>query len=231
MQRKRRLVHRCERAGPQTGSLPTRDESNNAWSATSQCERLGPLLEMPIPPAIRSEALDALFVMGGYNGLASVQEWVNQLLHNTIACSASAYSWRDTRSARRDILALPKGHPITLVGHSLGGGQAEILAEQLPAGTINNLITVGAYGPRSVDCRLISQKVGYWLNIVSVPDRACWQDMARNIAAPLLLRWKEQGFIPHASENHTSHVPHHDFYKMISERCGAVEKGSFKIRG
>lgn len=172
-------------------------------------------------------ALDAHFVIGGYNGLRSVQDWAAQLQGH----DARAYSWRDAQSARRDIAALPRGTRVTLIGHSLGGGQAELLAQSLPAGTIDTLITVAAFAPSGIDHDLTRRRVGRWLNILSAPSRRDWQDFARKVAAPLLLNWHEQGWIDGASENHISALPHQDFYKLMSERCGAVEHGEYRPVG
>lgn len=178
------------------------------------------------PSAASRVETDALFVIAGYNGLKPVRDWVAHLRRHGAA--AGAYSWRDAASAARDIAALPPGRRVTLIGHSLGGGQAELLAQSLPAGTIDMLITVAAFGPSGTDHGLTRRRVRHWLNILSVPERRNWQDFARKIAAPLLLNWHEQGWIDCASENHLSPHPHHDFYKLMCERCGAVEHGRWQ---
>jgi pimeloyl-ACP methyl ester carboxylesterase len=170
-------------------------------------------------------ASDSLFVIAGYNGLKPVRDWVAQLERHGAA--ASAYSWRDATSARRDITAHRPGTCVTLIGHSLGGGQAELLAQSLPAGTVDILITVAAFGPSDVDHDLTRRRVGRWLNILSAPQKRDWQDFARKLAAPLLLNWHEQGWIDSVSENHLSPHPHQDFYKLMNERCGAVEHGQY----
>lgn len=170
---------------------------------------------------------DALFVIGGYNGLRSVQAWVSQLQRHANGCAATAYSWRDSAAAKRDIAALPAGTRVTLIGHSLGGGKAELLVQSLPAGTIDILITVAGFGPHGMDHALTRRRVGRWLNILSAPERRDWQDFARKLAAPLFLNWHEQGWIDSACENHISGLPHQDFYKLMSERCGAVEHGRY----
>jgi pimeloyl-ACP methyl ester carboxylesterase len=168
----------------------------------------------------------SLFVIAGYNGLKPVRDWVGQLERHGTA--ASGYSWRDAASAGRDIRALSPQTCVTLIGHSLGGGQAELLAQSLPAGTIDILITVAAFGPSDIDHDLTRRRVGRWLNIVSAPPKRDWQDFARKLAAPLLLNWHEQGWIDSASENHLSPHPHQDFYKLMNERCGAVEHGHYR---
>jgi hypothetical protein len=117
---------------------------------------------------------------------------------------------------------------VTLIGHSLGGGQAELLVQQLPAGTIDTLITAASFAPRSINHDLTRRNVGHWLNILAAPRKGSYQDAMRRMAAPFLLNWREQGFIPCASENYSSQAPHHDFYKMMTERCGAVEHGQFR---
>lgn len=170
---------------------------------------------------------NALFAIAGYNGLQSVRDWVAQLQRHGGA-TTHAYSWRDVPAARRDIAALPRGQQVTLIGHSLGGGQAELLAQSLPAGTIDLLITVAAFGPAEIDHDLTRRRVGHWINILSAPHRRDWQDFARKLAAPLLLNWHEQGWIDSATENHISRLPHQDFYKLMSERCGAVEHGLYR---
>ena len=172
--------------------------------------------------------VNALFVIGGYNGLRSVQAWTAQLEACANGYTARAYPWRGAMAAKRDITALLRGTRVTLVGHSLGGGQAELLAQSLPAGTIDILITVAAFGPREMNHDLTRRRVGHWLNIVSAPHKRDWQDFARKLAAPLLLDWHEQGWIDSASQNHISHLPHQDFYKLMSERCGAVEHGQYR---
>jgi pimeloyl-ACP methyl ester carboxylesterase len=131
-------------------------------------------------------------------------------------------------AAKRDITALIRGTRVTLIGHSLGGGQAELLAQSLPAGTVDILITVAAFGPREMNHDLTRRRVGHWLNIVSAPQKRDWLDFARGIAAPLLLDWHEQGWIDSASQNHISRLPHQDFYRLMSERCGAVEHGQYR---
>jgi pimeloyl-ACP methyl ester carboxylesterase len=173
-------------------------------------------------------ASDALFVIGGYNGLRSVQAWAAQLQAHANGCAARVYSWRNAPTAKRDIAALPPGKRVTLVGHSLGGGHAERIAQSLPTGTVDILITVAAFGPCDMNHDLTRRRVGHWLNIVSAPERRDWQDFARKLAAPLLLNWHEQGWIDSASENHLSRLPHQDFYKLMSERCGAVEHGHYR---
>ena len=172
--------------------------------------------------------VNALFVIGGYNGLRSVQAWTAQLQACVNGCAAHAYSWRGASAAKRDIAALRRDKRVTLIGHSLGGGQAELLAQSLPPGTIDILITVAAFGPREMDHDLTRRRVGHWLNIVSAPQKRDWQDFARKLAAPLLLDWHEQGWIDSASQNHISRLPHQDFYKLMSERCGAVEHGQYR---
>ncbi len=82
---------------------------------------------------------------------------------------------------------------------------------------------MAAFGPRDINHDLTRRRVGHWLNIVSAPQKRDWLDVARGIAAPLLLDWHEQGWIDSASQNHISRLPHQDFYKLMSERCGAVE--------
>jgi len=103
-----------------------------------------------------------------------------------------------------------------------------LLIQQLPAGTLDTLITVASFAPASVNHGLTRRKVGYWLNILSAPGKGSYQDAIRRMAAPFLLNWREQGFISCASENYISQAPHHDFYKMMSDRCGAVEHGQFR---
>ncbi len=174
-----------------------------------------------VPPKI-------VFVIGGYNGLTSVRSWADQLLRNSSDYTAYAYSWRDARSVIEDIAKLRRRH-VTLIGHSLGGCQAELLVQQLPAGTVGHLITVASFGKNSIDHAQTRQKVKYWLNIMSTPDKLSWQDLARNAISPVLVGCKEQGFISEASENYHSHYYHHDFYKMMTDRCGAVEHGQFKV--
>jgi pimeloyl-ACP methyl ester carboxylesterase len=177
------------------------------------------------PPAARTQT-DVLFVIAGYNGLKPVRAWATQVERHGAA--ASAYSWRDAASARRDIAALCPDKRVTLIGHSLGGGHAELLAQSLPAGTVDILITVAAFGPSGVNHDLTRRRVRRWLNILSTPRRRDWQDFARRLAAPLLLNWHEQGWIDSASENHLSPHPHQDFYRLMSERCGAAEHGQYR---
>jgi pimeloyl-ACP methyl ester carboxylesterase len=178
------------------------DGAGEALAATSEAERCS--------------ASDALFVIGGFNGLKSVEAWVAAFKRRSRPCLARAYSWRDAGSAGRDIAALPRRKRVTLIGHSLGGGHAELLVQQLPAGTIDTLVTVAPYGPRTIDCGLTRRNVGRWLNILSAPSHRGWRDFARDIAAPLLLNWREQGFIASASENRLRDFPHHDFYKLMT---------------
>lgn len=171
---------------------------------------------------------DALFVIGGFNGLGSAKAWVEALENNSRCHAARAYSWRDHRSVARDITALPSGKRVTLIGYSLGGGHAQLLSQQLPAGTIDILMTVAPYGPDGMNFDLIRRNVGYWLNIISAPPRTGWRDLARNVAAPLFLNWREQGPISSASENYVSALPHQDFYKLMTDRCGPVEHGEYR---
>ena len=191
---------------------------------------LGQPVTVPKKPAAGAEAqvTDALFVIGGFNGLKSVQNWARELERNSHGYAATAYSWRHADSAKREIARLRAGKRVTLIGHSLGGGHAELLVQQLPAGTIDTLITVASFAPATVNHDLTCRNVGYWLNIVSAPRKGSYQDTIRRFAAPILLNWREQGFIPNASENYVSEVPHHDFYKMMTDRCGAVEHGRFR---
>jgi pimeloyl-ACP methyl ester carboxylesterase len=177
--------------------------------------------------AERDSANDALFVIGGLNGFQSVQSWVTELKRHSRHRFAHAYSWRDVRFAESDIVASAQGKRVTLIGHSLGGGHAELLSQQLPAGTIHTLITVAPYGPRRIDHDLTRRNVGRWLNIISAPARWGWRDLARNIGAPLLLNWREQGFIASASENYRSEFPHHDFHKLMTAR--SAEHGQCRM--
>lgn len=174
------------------------------------------------------KAIGALFVIAGYNGLRSAQTWVEKFKRCSPCYFARAYSWRDAGFVRRDIAALPPGSCVTLIGHSLGGGYAQSLVQSLPAGTIDFLITVAPFGPQAINHRLTRQKVRYWLNILPYPKKD-WRALARNIAAPALLGWREQGLIPTASENYASGFAHHDFYKMMTDRFGAVEPGKHRI--
>lgn len=170
--------------------------------------------------AERDCADDALFVIGGFNGLKSIEAWVTELRFRSRNRSAHAYSWRAADCAKRDIVAQSRKTRVTLVGHSLGGGYAQLLSQQLPAGTVSTLITVAPYGPKGIDCDLTRRNVGRWLNILPTSGRWGWRDLARNMAAPLLLNWREQGFIASASENHLSEFPHHDFYGLMADRAG-----------
>jgi pimeloyl-ACP methyl ester carboxylesterase len=165
---------------------------------------------------------DVLFVIGGFNGMKPVRAFVAQLLRH--GHQARAYPWHNARAAARDIAALAKGTRATLIGHSLGGGQAQRLAQILPAGSIDSLITVAPFAPAALDPASTRQGVRRWLNIMSAPGQRDWQHIARKLAAPLLLGWREQGFIAQACENHPSPHPHQDFYKLISERCGALDQ-------
>ncbi len=185
---------------------------------------------MPKNSAAGGEAqvTDALFAIGGFNGLKSIQNWAKELERNSRCYSATTYSWRHADSAKRDITALITGKRVTLIGHSLGAGHAELLVQQLPAGTVDTLITVASFAPATVNHDLTRRNVGYWLNILSAPGKGSYQDTIRRFAAPILLNWREQGFILSASENYVSKAPHHDFYKMMSDRCGAVERGRFR---
>lgn len=180
------------------------------------------------PKSLSESPPESLFVIGGYNGFRAVQAWVDQLQRHADGHAATAYAWRDAASARRDIAALSPERRVTLIGHSLGGGQAELLAQSLPAGRIHTLITVAAFGPSGINHDLTRRRVRRWLNILSAPRKRDWQDFARKLAAPLLLNWHEQGWIDGASENHISRLPHQDFYKLMSERCGAVEHGRYR---
>jgi len=171
---------------------------------------------------------DDLFVIGGFNGLSSVQNWAKELKRNSRCFEAITYSWRQAESAKREIATRAPGKHVTLIGHSLGGGQAELLVQQLPAGTVDTLITVASFAPATVSHDLTRRNVDYWLNILSAPGKWSYQDTIRRIAAPFLLNWREQGFISCASENYISEAPHHDFYKMMTDRCGAVEHGQFR---
>jgi len=184
---------------------------------------------VPKIPAAGGEAgvTDALFVIGGFNGLKSVQNWAKELERNSHCYAATTYSWRRADSAKREIATLVTGKRVTLIGHSLGGGHAELLVQQLPAGSIDTLITVASFAPATVNHELTRRNVGYWLNILPSPGKGSYQDAIRRFAAPILLNWREQGFIPSASENYVSEAPHHDFYKMMTDRCGAVEHGRF----
>jgi len=181
----------------------------------------------PIADA-EAQVTDALFVIGGFNGLKSVQNWAKELERNSHCHAATVYSWRHADSAKREIATLVRGKRVTLIGHSLGGGHAELLVQQLPAGTIDTLITVASFAPATVNHDLTRRNVGYWLNILSSPGRGSYQDAIRRLAAPILLNWREQGFISRASENYVSEASHHDFYKMMTDRCGAVEHGQFR---
>jgi pimeloyl-ACP methyl ester carboxylesterase len=168
--------------------------------------------------------MDALFVIAGFNGRRPVEVWVRHLQRH--GYDARAYSWRDANTARRDIAALAPGKRVILIGHSLGGGHAQRLVQSLPERAIDVLITVAAFAPRAMDHGLTRGRVGHWLNIVSAPQRRDWRDFARKLAG--LLNWHEQGWIDSASENHLSRLPHQDFYKLMSERCGAVEHGQYR---
>lgn len=163
-----------------------------------------------------------LFVIGGFNGLTSVESWAAHWNRHARRPFARAYSWRDAQRAGRDIIAASEKRPVTLIGHSLGGGYAQLLSQQLPAGTIDTLVTVASYAPRTMDHDRTRENVRHWLNIVSAARRRGWRDIARDMAAPLLLGWREQGAIPNASDNHLSEFPHHDFYKLIADRYGAA---------
>jgi pimeloyl-ACP methyl ester carboxylesterase len=175
-----------------------------------------------------AQVKEALFVIGGFNGLRSVQNWAKELKRNSRCFAAITYSWRQAEAAKREIATLAAGKRVTLIGHSLGGGQAELLVQQLPAGIIDTLITVASFAPATVDLDLTRRNVGYLLNILSAPSKGSYQDTIRRMAAPILLNWREQGFISCASENYVSEAPHHDFYKMMTDRCGAVEHGQFR---
>jgi hypothetical protein len=176
-----------------------------------------------------SSITDVVFLISGFNGLKPVETWAKQLTLNSRCYHARAYSWREVHAIRHDIAALSRGKRVTLVGHSLGGGCAELLSQQISIGTIDNLITVAPYGPKDLDHDLTRKNVGFWLNILSSPGRNGWRDRARNLAAPLFLNWWDQGFISSASENYTSQFPHQDFYKLMTDRCGAAEHGHYRI--
>ena len=169
-------------------------------------------------PAVAGSSTDRLIVLAGYNGLGTAQDWARQLAIHAPQLCAAVYSWRQARQAADSIAAMP-GRRVTLIGHSLGGGQAQRIVRRLPAGTIDRLITVAPFAPRDLETALVRQKVGSWLNIVCARR---WHDPLLNLTARIALGWRDQGAIADASENYVSRHPHQDFYRMVSERCGAA---------
>jgi pimeloyl-ACP methyl ester carboxylesterase len=161
---------------------------------------------------------EPIIVIAGWNGLASAQNWVGQVIRRIPCCRAKAVSWRNARLVE-DWLA-SSSVPVILIGHSLGGGQAQLIAQRLPVGAISTLITVAPFAPPRLDTFLVRRKVGWWLNIVSARR---WHDPVVNLAGRFFMGWRDQAIIPAASKNHVSRYPHQDFYMMMSERCAGVE--------
>ena len=155
--------------------------------------------------------------------MVSVETWAERLGDNLPPFSAAAFSWRDARRAA-ELATQPSSMPVTLIGHSMGGGCAQLIAQRLPAGSIETLITVAPFAPREVKPHKVRAKVGYWLNIVSARS---WQSTLLGFAGRCFLGWRDQGPIVEATENHFSGHPHRDFYRLISGRCGPVEHGNF----
>src|SRR4051812_22416437 len=106
---------------------------------------------------------EKLVVIAGFNGLPTARTWVRHLLCHAPGCSAVAYSWRH---AKRAEMSIARSTGTTLIGHSLGGGFAQLIAERLPAGKIATLITVAPFAPRRIDPGTVKNNVGFWLNIV-----------------------------------------------------------------
>lgn len=165
-------------------------------------------------------SVPTLIVIAGFNGLASVQAWLREFTAGSGPYHATAYAWRDADKAAR--LAASAPGPVTLIGHSLGAGCAQLIAQRLPPGATERLITVAPFAPREVDPIRVRAKVGHWLNIVSAHS---WRDTLLNLTSQLFMGWRDQGPISSATENYISKLPHQDFYRMMSERCGAVEHG------
>lgn len=142
--------------------------------------------------------------------------------HHGLCRQATAFSWRDADKVADLLASSPT--PVTLVGHSLGGGHAQLIAQRLPAGAISTLVTVAPFAPPRLDTETVRRNVGWWLNIVAARR---WQDRVLNLTGSFLMGWRDQGAIAAASENYVSRFPHQDFYRMMSERCGAVEHGQY----
>jgi pimeloyl-ACP methyl ester carboxylesterase len=139
--------------------------------------------------SVSQAAKDAVIVIAGCNGLATAQTWVRQLNRHAPCRCAKAFSWRDAGKVA-ELLAEGSPAPVTLIGHSLGGGHAQLIAERLPAGTISTLITVAPFAPPGLDTEMVRRNVGWWLNIV--PARR-WHDRALNLAGRFFMGWRDQG--------------------------------------
>jgi pimeloyl-ACP methyl ester carboxylesterase len=174
-----------------------------------------------VMPLAKETAGEKIVVIAGYNGLTTANIWARHLMRHSQR-EVAVHSWRH---ANRAAMSIARSAGVTLIGHSLGGGFAQLIAQSLPAGKITALITLAPFAPGRVDTEKVGNKVGYWLNIVSARR---WHDSVLNLAGGCFLGWRDQGAIPDATENYLSPFPHQDFYKMISDRCGAVEHGSFR---
>lgn len=164
---------------------------------------------------------DPLIILAGYNGMQAAQAWITHLNQNAGQNGAQVFSWREARKVD-DFIAAAAPLRLTLIGHSLGAGQAQLIAQRLPVGMICNLITVAPFAPPDLDTALVRRNVGCWLNIVAAPR---WHDPFLKFAGWFSLNWRDQGAIPSATENHFSSFPHQDFYRMMSERCGDPQNG------
>ena len=160
------------------------------------------------------EPCESVVVIAGFNGLKTANVWINHLIGHSRSHCGTAYSWRHARCAAK---AIAESTGVTLIGHSLGAGFAQLIAEGLPAGKVGTLITVAPFAPQTIDIGKVREKVGSWLNIVSAPR---WHDPIVNLAGRSFMGWRDQGAISSASENYFSRFPHQDFYRMMSDRCG-----------
>ncbi|MBA2588999.1 MAG: hypothetical protein H0U98_10280 [Alphaproteobacteria bacterium] len=157
-----------------------------------------------------ADGRNAMIVIAGFNALSTVQDWTEQSKLNCPRGYTQNFSWRKANEASEVIRARPVGTNVTLVGHSLGGGHAQLIAQELPAGSIHTLITVASFVPNTVNSHTVQGKVGHWLNILSAPF---WSDRLLDFAGTLI-GWHNQGIVCGAS-NYRSEFPHHDFYRMM----------------
>jgi pimeloyl-ACP methyl ester carboxylesterase len=164
---------------------------------------------------------DVVIILAGYNGMPAAQAWMTHLNQDAGQNGARVFSWRESGKVD-DFIAATAPIRLTLIGHSLGAGQAQLVAQRLPVGMICNLITVAPFAPPDLDTGLVRKNVGYWLNIVAAPR---WHDPFLRFAGRVFLNWQDQGAIARATENHFSRFPHQDFYRLICERCGDPQKG------
>ena len=123
------------------------------------------------------------------------------------------YSYQRYQNIREAIASTPRGEPVNVIGHSLGGAQA-IREADIAGRQIDNLITIDPVDTPGfgIGSDLSLDNVGRWTNVTANPAERDWSDTVASLGGKVDETVTEQ-----ADVNVSSGANHGDFSRMMSD--------------